>query len=121
LAGGCAAALAVPASPVVTALLLGGLGLGLGVYIPANNAAIMATVPPGKSASAGGVVNMARGLGTALGVAAVSLALHAGAKPGPAMLTLAALALAAAGAGRAARAGEHRDAMPEPPPGRGAR
>jgi multidrug resistance protein len=122
LAAGCAAALAIPAPATVTALLLGVLGLGLGVYIPANNAAIMAAVPASRSAAAGGMVNMARGLGTALGVAAVSLTLHAGAKPGPAMLTLAALALAAAWAGRAARAGEHRDAMPpEQPPGRGAR
>ena len=112
VAGGCAAALAIPASAAVTVPLLGILGLGLGVYIPANNAAIMAAVPPGGSAAAGGMVNMARGLGTALGVAAVSLALHAGARPGPAMLTLAVLALAAAWAGRAARAGEHHDAPP---------
>jgi hypothetical protein len=112
LAAGCAAGLAIPAFPAVTALLLGMLGLGLGVYIPANNAAIMAAVPASRSAAAGGLVNMARGLGTALGVAAVSLALHAGARPGPAMLALAALALASAWAGRAARAGEHRDAMP---------
>ena len=101
LAAGCAAGLAIPASPAVTALLLALLGLGLGVYIPANNAAIMAAVPASSSAAAGGLVNMARGLGTALGVAAVSLALHAGARSGPAMLTLAGLALAAAWAGRA--------------------
>jgi EmrB/QacA subfamily drug resistance transporter len=107
LAANCAAGLAIPASPAVTALLLGMLGLGLGLYMPANNAAIMATVPPGSAASAGGLVNMARGLGTALGVAAVSLTLHAGARPGPAMLTLAVLALAAAWTGRAARAGDH--------------
>ena len=102
-AAGCAAALAVPAPAVVTVFLLGLLGIGLGVYIPANNAAIMAAVPPGESGAAGGLVNMARGLGTALGVAAVSVALHAGARPGPAMLTLAAAALAAAWAGHATR------------------
>jgi MFS family permease len=112
LAAGCAAGLAIPASAPVTALLLGMLGLGLGVYIPANNTAIMAAVPPSGSAAVGGLVNMARGLGTALGVAAVSLALHAGARPAPAMLTLAALALAAAWAGRAAPAGDHRDDTP---------
>jgi MFS family permease len=105
LAAGSAASLAIPASPAVTALLLGMLGLGLGVYIPANNTTIMAAVPASRSAAAGGLVNMARGLGTALGVAAVSLALHAGTRPGPAMLTLAALALVAAGAGRASTAG----------------
>jgi hypothetical protein len=93
----------VPCPAVITAILLGLLGLGLGVYIPANYAAIMAAVPPGESAAAGGLVNMARGLGTALGVAAVSIALHAGARPGPAMLTLAAVALLAAWAGHATR------------------
>ncbi len=112
LAAGCAAGLAVPGSAAVTALLLGVLGLGLGVYIPANNAAIMAAVPASSSAAVGGLVSMARGLGTALGVVAVSLALHAGSRPGPAMLTLATLALAAAWTGRAARAGEHHDAAP---------
>ena len=100
-AASCAAALAVPTSAAVTAALLGLLGIGLGVYIPANNAAIMAAVPAGESAAAGGLVNMARGLGTALGVAAVSIALHAGTRPGPAMLTLAAAALIAAWAGHA--------------------
>ena len=110
LASGCAAALAIPGSPAVVALLLALLGIGLGLYIPANNAAIMAGVPPHGAAAAGGMVNMARGLGTALGVAAVSLALHASASAGPALLTLAAFGLVAAWAGRAAGAGEHHDA-----------
>jgi MFS family permease len=112
LAGGCAAALAIPGSPAVVALLLGLLGAGLGVYIPANNAEIMAAVPPGRSAAAGGMVNMARGLGTAVGVAAVSLALRGGAGAGPAMLMLAAVGLAAAWAGRAAGSGARQDASP---------
>ena len=111
LAAGSAAALAVPGPVAEMALLLGMLGIGLGVYIPANNAAIMAAVPPSRSAGVGGLVNMARGLGTALGVAAVSLALHAGSSAGPAMLTLASLALAAAGAGSAA-SGNHHEARP---------
>jgi MFS family permease len=109
VASGCAAALAVPGSPAVVALLLGLLGVGLGVYIPANNAAIMAATPVREAAAAGGMVNMARGLGTAFGVAAVSLALHGGASPAPAMPTLAACGLAAAWAGRSAVAGDHRD------------
>ena len=58
---------------------LGLLGVGLGIYIPANNTAIMAAIPPGQAAAAGGMVNMARGMGTALGVAVVTLALHAAA------------------------------------------
>lgn len=45
------------------------LGLGLGAFTPANNAAIMAAAPAEQSAVAGGVLNMTRGIGTALGVA----------------------------------------------------
>jgi MFS family permease len=88
---------------------LGLLGVGLGAYIPANNTAIMAVVPPEQAAAAGGMVNMARGLGTAAGVAVVTLALHAAARlghasagPAVAMAVLAACALAAAQAARRA-------------------
>jgi MFS family permease len=76
---GCAAALAVPAPHAVTVVLLGLLGIGLGVYTPANNAEIMAAVPARDAGAAGGMVNMTRGIGTALGVAVVALGLHAGA------------------------------------------
>ena len=78
LAAAAAAALAVPASDAVTAALLGVLGVGLGLYTPANNAEIMAAVPARDAAAAGGMVNMTRGIGTALGVAVVTLGLHAG-------------------------------------------
>ncbi len=67
----------------------------------------MTAIPPGQAAAAGGRVNMARGLGTALGVAVVTLALHAAprvghpsAGPAAAMAALAVCALAAAWAGR---------------------
>ena len=76
---GCAAALAVPAPHAVSVVLLGLLGIGLGIYTPANNAEIMAVVPAREAAAAGGMVNMTRGTGTALGVAVVTLGLHAGA------------------------------------------
>jgi MFS family permease len=79
LAAGAAAALAVPAPDPVTMPLLGLLGIGLGLYTPANNAEIMAALPAGDAAAAGGMVNMTRGIGTALGVAVVALGLHAGA------------------------------------------
>ena len=79
LAAGCAAALAVPAPDAVSVVLLGLLGAGLGIYTPANNAEIMAAVPARDAAAAGGMVNMTRGIGTALGVAVVTLGLHAGA------------------------------------------
>ena len=77
-----AAAVAGPGSAVATTLLLGLLGLGLGIYIPANNTAIMAAIPESRAAIAGGLVNMTRGLGTALGVAVVTLALHMTARHG---------------------------------------
>jgi MFS family permease len=97
LAAGCAAALAVPAPDAVWVLLLGLLGVGLGVYTPANNAEIMASVPARDAAAAGGMVNMTRGIGTALGVAVVSLGLHAGTflRQPDAGLTLSMAALAA--------------------------
>ncbi len=76
------AAVAGPGSALATTLLLGLLGLGLGIYIPVNNAAIMAAVPDSRAAIFGGLVNMTRGLGTALGVAVVTLALHMTARHG---------------------------------------
>jgi MFS family permease len=119
LASCCAAALAIPAPTAATVLWLGLLGAGLGVYIPANNTAIMAAVPPHQAAAAGGMVNMARGLGTALGVAVVTLALHAAARldrtsagQAAAMAALAAAALIATWAGRGA-------GHPGDPPGTG--
>ncbi len=113
LAAAAAGALAVPHVPTwVTGCLLGLLGLGLGTFIPANNAAVMGAVPADESATAGGMVNMTRGLGTAFGVAVVTLALHLGARPAHpaeggaslAMAVLAAVALLAAATGRAAGA-----------------
>jgi MFS family permease len=105
LAMASVAALAIPAPVTVLAILLGLLGIGLGAYIPANNAEIMSAVPPRHAATAGGMVNLARGLGTALGVAIVTLALHAGVPLGEAdggrlaIGALAAAALAATWAG----------------------
>lgn len=112
LAGGLVAAvsagaLALPSPVAVTVVLLVLLGAGLGIYIPANNAAIMGAVPARNAATAGGMLNMTRGLGTALGVTVVTLALHAAGRLGQpeagatlAMGLLAVAALAAAAAGR---------------------
>ena len=99
------AALAIPGPAVLTAVSLALLGAGLGAYIPANNAQIMAAIPASDAATAGGMVNMTRGLGTALGVAVVALGLHVGEGLGHAdggrlvIVALAAAALAAAWAG----------------------
>ena len=122
LASGCAAALAVPAPHPVSVVLLGLLGAGLGVYTPANNAEIMTALPAGDAAAAGGMVNMTRGIGTALGVAVVTLGLHAGtllghsgagqgsrdSRTAVAMAALAAVALAAAWAGMTASGSRSR-------------
>jgi hypothetical protein len=51
---------------------LAGVGLGLGVFIPANNALIMGGVPSRAAALTGGLVSAARAVGTASGVAIVS-------------------------------------------------
>jgi len=75
-------------------------GLGLGTFVPANNAVIMRSAPAGSAAVLGGLVNVARGIGTTLGIALVTLALHvaAGSRGGPSgpVLALAGLAAAAA-------------------------
>lgn len=68
-----------------TAVLLGllaGLGVALGAFTPANNAAIMGSAPLSQSGMASGVLNLTRGLGTAIGLAATSAVLGsaAGAK-----------------------------------------
>lgn len=51
-------------------LLLAGAGLGL--FIPANNAAVMAAGPRARAGTLGGVVNMTRTLGAIVGVALAS-------------------------------------------------
>jgi EmrB/QacA subfamily drug resistance transporter len=78
LAAGSAVGLAMGVPLAGTVPLLGLLGIGLGTYIPANNSAVMAAIPARNAAAAGGMVNMTRGLGTALGVTVVTLALHTG-------------------------------------------
>jgi EmrB/QacA subfamily drug resistance transporter len=49
------------------------LGIGLGMFTPPNNAAIMGSVPRAQSGVASGLLNMTRGLGTAMGLAFTSL------------------------------------------------
>jgi hypothetical protein len=76
-------------------LLLGLTGLGLGVFVPANNAVIMRSAAASSAAVLGGLVNMARGIGTTFGIALVTLSLHL-AGPGHAPMTFAVLAVAVA-------------------------
>ena len=68
------AALGVDAtSDVTVTAALAGIGLGLGLFTPPNNAAIMGCVPRQQAGVASGILNMTRGLGTALGLAVTSL------------------------------------------------
>ncbi|WP_269084280.1 MFS transporter [Streptacidiphilus carbonis] len=77
---GCIAALALmallPFHPAVLPAPLALLGLALGVFLPANNTQVMRAIPAAASGAGGGMVNMTRGLGTALGVATITLSLH---------------------------------------------
>jgi EmrB/QacA subfamily drug resistance transporter len=77
----CSAALVVAATTrpglagLAAVLLLAGVGFG--AFTPANNAAIMRVALPSQSGQVGGVLNMTRGLGTALGVAVTGIAFAA--------------------------------------------
>ena len=113
-ASGLAALAAVRRPEAVLLGELAWIGVGLGAFTPANNAAIMAHAPQTHAGVAGGILNMTRGLGTSLGVALTGLvftvagggatkASHLGDSPSlargfaAAMLFLALCALLAAG------------------------
>lgn len=76
----CLAALAVlstalkdgsaPTAGVMVGLAV--FGIGLGVFIAPNNSSTMSTAPADRRGEAGGLLNLARVLGTSLGVAVVS-------------------------------------------------
>jgi MFS family permease len=53
-------------------VLLVVIGAGLGLFVSPNNAGIMASVPAPQSGLASGLLNMSRGLGTAMGLAVAS-------------------------------------------------
>jgi EmrB/QacA subfamily drug resistance transporter len=84
-AGMASAALALAAlalvpnvSLPVTLGLLALLGIGLGLFTPPNNAAVMGSAPPHRLGVAGGILNMARSIGTSLGVASTGAVLAVG-------------------------------------------
>jgi hypothetical protein len=58
------------------AALLTVAGVGLGVFVPANNTVIMRSAGTASAAVLGGLVNMARGIGTTLGIALITLVMH---------------------------------------------
>ena len=55
------------------------LGIGLGAFTPPNNALIMLSAPVRQAGQAGGILNMTRGVGTALGLSISGLVLGLGA------------------------------------------
>jgi MFS family permease len=73
-----AAAVFVPVGPAATVVLLLPAGLGLGVFVPANNAVVMRNAAASSASLLGGLVNMCRGIGTTLGISLMALALHIG-------------------------------------------
>jgi MFS family permease len=66
----------LPFTPAALMPMFALLGLGLGTFTPANNTLVMGAIPAQAAGTGGGLVNMARGLGTALGVALVTLTLY---------------------------------------------
>lgn len=55
---------------VIVGLFL--VGAGLGLFTPPNNSSVMGSLPPMRLGVGGGILNMARSLGMALGTAAAS-------------------------------------------------
>jgi EmrB/QacA subfamily drug resistance transporter len=55
------------------AVVLAAVGMGLGLFVPPNNTTIMSNAPRSQAGMASGVLNMTRGLGTALGLGLTGL------------------------------------------------
>jgi MFS family permease len=68
----------VPLTEVTVVPRLFVAGLGLGIFIPANNTIVMRSVSDSSASLVGGLVSMARGIGTTLGISLMALALHLG-------------------------------------------
>jgi MFS family permease len=69
-------------------VLLAVVGAGFGLFISPNNAGIMAAVPADQSGLASGLLNMSRGLGTAMGLAVASAVFSAAGGDGGAPLVV---------------------------------
>jgi predicted MFS family arabinose efflux permease len=82
VAGMASAALALAGLALIPGASLGAtlgllalLGIGLGLFTPPNNAAVMGSAAADQLGVAGGILNMTRSLGTSLGVAATGAVL----------------------------------------------
>ena len=69
VAGALVVLAAVRPSTVGFLALLAAVGVGLGLFTSPNNASIMGAAPEQQAGMASGVLNMTRGIGTALGLA----------------------------------------------------
>jgi EmrB/QacA subfamily drug resistance transporter len=107
VAGIAVAALAVAHGVPERVVALAAAGAGLGAFVPVNNATVMRSAPVGHAGAMSGVLNMTRGMGTALGAALASLLYASAAGPGAsgaddglmvALLAFAAIAIATAAA-----------------------
>ena len=72
------AAIVVPVTEATVVPLLAVAGLGLGIFVPANNTVIMRSTVDSSASLVGGLVSMARGIGTTFGISLMALALHLG-------------------------------------------
>src|SRR5437660_3789111 len=73
---GASVVVPVTQATVVPQLALAGLGLGL--FVPANNTVIMRGAADSTASLVGGLVSMARGIGTTFGISLMALAWHLG-------------------------------------------
>jgi len=71
-------AIAAPLTAATVVPLLALVGLGLGIFVPANNTVIMRSTADSSASLVGGLVSMARGIGTTFGISLMALALHLG-------------------------------------------
>ena len=128
---GASVVMPVTQATVVPQLALAGLGLG--IFVPANNTVIMRGAADSSASLVGGLVSMARGIGTTLGISLMALAWHLGSQSSqagnhgysgteqarPAFVVLAVVAATAAAIALASRAGARASgAAQEGGPGR---
>jgi len=120
------AAIFMPVTEATVVPQLALAGLGLGIFVPANNTVIMRRVADSSASLLGGLVSMARGIGTTLGISLMALALHLGnpdnsghgyaestqARPAFIMLAVVSAAAAAIALASRAQAGRPREADP---------
>jgi MFS family permease len=101
-------------STLATGVLLMFVGAGLGLALPANNAAVMSSVPRSVTAVTGGQVNVSRALGTSVGVALTTFGIHIAGLlgvPSPPLVLAALAAIAALIAATTLRAGPTGDVV----------